>query len=95
MRQGVKLKPRVKPILDDLITQSEAARLRGMSLAAVNEHVRSGRWRSEVRYGKRLVNKADVESFEPKTHKAKHREKQTKMQTHRKPKADRRQMKRK
>ena len=57
---------------DELITQSEAAAIRGMSLAAVNEHVRAGRWRSEVRYGKRLVYRRDVESFEPKTHKAKH-----------------------
>jgi hypothetical protein len=94
MRQGAKLKTRTKPVRDDLITQSEAARLRGMSLAAVNEHVRSGRWRSEFRYGKRLVYKADVDSFEPKTHKAKHRGEQTKTQTRRKPKANRKQMKR-
>lgn len=57
---------------EKLITQSEAADLRGMTLAAVNEHVRSGRWRSEVRYGKRLVYLKDVETFEPKTHKSKH-----------------------
>lgn len=58
---------------EELITQSEAAEIRSMTLAAVNEHVRAGRWRSEVRYGKRLVYRADVESFEPKTHKEKHR----------------------
>jgi hypothetical protein len=58
---------------EPLITQSEAAELRGMSLAAVNEHVRSGRWRSTIAYGKRLVYRADVVGFEPKTHKAKHR----------------------
>jgi hypothetical protein len=57
---------------NELITQSEAARLRGMSLAAVNNHVRSGRWRSKQMYGKRLVYKADVIEFEPKTHKSKH-----------------------
>jgi hypothetical protein len=57
----------------ELITQSEAADMRSMTLAAVNEHVRSGRWRSAVRYGKRLVYREDVVGFEPKTHKAKHR----------------------
>ena len=57
---------------DELITQTAAAELRGMSLAAVNQHVRSGRWRSELKYGKRLVYRADVVSFEPKTHKSKH-----------------------
>lgn len=57
----------------ELITQTEAARLRGMTLAAVNEHVRSGRWRSVTKYGKRLVYRADVVGFEPKTHKARHK----------------------
>lgn len=57
---------------DELITQTAAAELRGMSLAAVNQHVRSGRWRSEFKYGKRLVYRADVVDFEPKTHKSKH-----------------------
>ncbi len=57
---------------DELITQTAAAELRGMSLAAVNQHVRSGRWRSEIKYGKTLVYRADVIGFEPKTHKAKH-----------------------
>ncbi len=60
---------------NELITQTEAAELRGMSLAAINEHVRSGRFRSEIKYGKRLVYKADVIAFEPKTHKAKHADK--------------------
>lgn len=80
---------------EELITQSEAAEIRGMSLAAVNEHVRSGRWRSEFRFGKRLVYRVDVESFEPKTHKAKHRlskqnrkPKANSEQTARKPKAN-------
>jgi hypothetical protein len=57
---------------NELITQTDAAELRGMSLASINEHVRSGRFRSKVKYGKRLVYKADVVAFEPKTHKAKH-----------------------
>jgi predicted HTH domain antitoxin len=49
----------------ELITQTEAARLKGMSLAAVNDLVRRGRWRSESVYGKRLVHKKDVDAFEP------------------------------
>jgi hypothetical protein len=57
---------------EELITQTAAAELRGMSLAAVNQHVRSGRWRSQLKYGKRLVYRSDVLSFEPKTHKTKH-----------------------
>jgi hypothetical protein len=57
---------------NELITQSEAAALRGMSLSSINEHVRSGRFRSKVVYEKRLVYKVDVVTFEPKTHKAKH-----------------------
>jgi hypothetical protein len=57
---------------ESLITQTEAAELRGMSLAAVNQHVRSGRWRSALKYGKRLVYISDVVGFDPKTHKAKH-----------------------
>jgi hypothetical protein len=55
---------------DELITQTEAASMKGMTLAAVNELVRRGRLRSESVYGKRLVYRADVESFEPKTRKA-------------------------
>jgi hypothetical protein len=57
---------------DELITQTAAAQLRGMTLAAVNEHVRSGNWRSEIRYGKRLVVRADVVNWKPMTHKKKH-----------------------
>jgi hypothetical protein len=63
----------VKKVTEELITQTEAAALRRMSLAAVNEHVRNGRWRSELKYGKRLVYREDVVAFDPKTHKAKHR----------------------
>lgn len=55
---------------DELITQSQAAALKGMTLAAVNELVRRGRWRSENVYGKRLVYRSEVEAFEPKTHKS-------------------------
>ncbi len=50
---------------DELITQSAAATLRGVTLAAINDLVRRGRLRSIERYGKVLVYRADVESFAP------------------------------
>ena len=49
---------------EELITQSEAAELRGVTLAAINDLVKRGRIRSEERYGKVLVYHSDVESFE-------------------------------
>lgn len=49
----------------DLMTQAEAAELRGTTVAAINELVRRGRLRSVERFGKRLVYRSDVESFEP------------------------------
>ena len=51
---------------EDWITQTEAARLKGMTLAAINELVRRARVRSTELYGKRLVSRADIEAFEPK-----------------------------
>jgi hypothetical protein len=50
---------------DELITQSEAARLRGVTLAAINDLVKRGRLRSCEQYGKVLVYRSDVENFEP------------------------------
>jgi excisionase family DNA binding protein len=55
----------------ELITQSEAAKLRGVTLASINELVRAGRLRFFKAYGKRLVYRDEVLAFEPKTHKAK------------------------
>lgn len=49
---------------DELITQSEAAGLRGCTVAAINDLVKRGRIRSEERYGKVLVYRSEVESFE-------------------------------
>jgi hypothetical protein len=49
----------------DLITQSEAATLRGVSLASINDLVRRGRLRSVEQFGKRLVYRTDVLSFAP------------------------------
>ena len=49
---------------DDLITLSEAAELRGVSVSAISHLVRRGRLRSVARYGKTLVYKPEVEAFE-------------------------------
>jgi excisionase family DNA binding protein len=50
--------------LDDLISQAEAARIRGVSRASINELVKRGRLRSETIAGKVLVYRSDVESFQ-------------------------------
>ena len=50
--------------MDDLITQSEAARIRGISLPSINELVRRGRLRSKEVFGKKLVYRSEVEAFE-------------------------------
>lgn len=50
--------------MSDLITQVEAARLRGVSLPSINELVRRGRLRSKEVFGKKLVYRSEVEAFE-------------------------------
>lgn len=50
---------------EDLITQSEAAELRGASVAAINDLVRRGKLRSEEKFGKRLVFRSDVLAYVP------------------------------
>jgi hypothetical protein len=47
----------------ELITQTEAARLSGRTLAAINELVRRGTLRHEKEYGKRLVYRSEVEAL--------------------------------
>lgn len=48
----------------DLITQAEAARIRGVSLASIAELVTRGRLRHVEMFGKRLVFRSEVEAFE-------------------------------
>jgi hypothetical protein len=50
--------------MGDLITQTEAARLRGVSLASINELMRRGRLRSKEVFGKKLVYRSEVLAFE-------------------------------
>jgi hypothetical protein len=55
---------------EDLISQTEAAQLRGVSPQSISELVKRGRLMKYVRYGLPLVSRAEVLAFEPKTHKA-------------------------
>jgi len=48
----------------DLITIAEAARLRGVSRSAISELVRRGRLRSIEMFGRVLVYRSEVESFQ-------------------------------
>lgn len=50
---------------EDLITQAEAAELRGSTIPAINELVRRGRLRSVARFGKTLVFRSEVLAYEP------------------------------
>jgi excisionase family DNA binding protein len=49
----------------DWISLSEAARLRGVSRQAISKLVKKGRLKSIVIGGHVLVNRIDVEGFEP------------------------------
>jgi excisionase family DNA binding protein len=50
--------------IDDLITVTEAAQLRGVSRAAIHELVQRGRLRSEKMFGRVLLYRSEVEAFE-------------------------------
>jgi hypothetical protein len=49
----------------DLITQLEAAELKGCSLQAINNLVRRGRLKGYGKYGRVLVSRSEVVGFEP------------------------------
>ena len=51
--------------MEDWITQTEAAELRGLSVQVVHNWVRRGRVRTTERYGKTLVSRADVLAYNP------------------------------
>jgi hypothetical protein len=50
---------------DDLITQAEAARLRGVTRSAITYLVTQGRLQTYERYGIRFVSRREVEAYEP------------------------------
>ncbi len=49
---------------DDLISQAEAARIRGVSRASINELVKRGRLRAVPVAGKVLVYRSEVKGFQ-------------------------------
>jgi hypothetical protein len=50
--------------MSDLISQAEAARIRGVTRAAIRDLIRRGRIRSFNLAGRELVYRGEVESFE-------------------------------
>jgi hypothetical protein len=54
---------------DGLITQTEAARLKGTTLSVVNQWVRRGRVRSVDLFGRKLVYREDVLAYNPEDNK--------------------------
>lgn len=52
--------------LDGLITQAEAARLRGVTPVAILDLIRRGRLRAVEIAGLKLLRRSDVENFERK-----------------------------
>ena len=49
--------------MSDLMTQAEAAELRGVTRAAITDLVKRGRLRTIKLFGKKLVYRSEVESF--------------------------------
>ena len=56
-----KKSPRLR--LDELVTQSEAAEIRGVTVAAITELVRRKRLRVVERFGLKLLFRKEVEEF--------------------------------
>jgi hypothetical protein len=50
---------------EDLITQAEAARLRGVTRSAIAYLIAQGRLKTYKRFGVSFVSKSEVESYEP------------------------------
>jgi hypothetical protein len=50
---------------EDLITQAEAARLRGVTRSAIAYLITQGRLRTYERFGVTFVSKREVENYEP------------------------------
>lgn len=53
-----------KDVMNDLISQAEASRLRGVTRAAIRDLIRRGRLRSITVGGRELVFRSEVEAFE-------------------------------
>jgi excisionase family DNA binding protein len=53
-----------KDSMDDLISQTEAAELRGVTKAAIADLIRRGRLQPVMVAGRPLLHRSEVESFE-------------------------------
>jgi excisionase family DNA binding protein len=53
--------------IEDLITVTEAAELRGISRQAIHALIQRGRLRSVEMFGRVLVYRSEIESFEKET----------------------------
>ena len=53
------------PNVEDLVSQSEAARLRGVTKAAINNLIKRGRLQTVEVAGRPLLYRHEVETFEP------------------------------
>lgn len=51
-------------VMSDLISQAEAARIRGVTRAAIRDLIRRGRLRSVTVGGRELVYRSEAENFE-------------------------------
>jgi excisionase family DNA binding protein len=51
--------------LEDLVTQKEAAEMRGVSIQAIDYLIRAGRLRTIKFGGKRFLFRKEVEAYEP------------------------------
>lgn len=49
--------------IEDLISQTDAAKLRGVTVAAISDLVRRGRLSTVVIAGRKFVNREEVSSF--------------------------------
>lgn len=63
-KQMEQIKGEIEINMSDMITQIEAAGIRGVSRAAITDLVNRGRLRSVELFGKRLVFRSEVEEFE-------------------------------
>jgi hypothetical protein len=50
--------------LEDLISQTDAAKLRGVTAAAISDLIRRGRLSTVVIGGRKFVNRVEVSNFE-------------------------------
>ncbi len=51
--------------MDDLISQKDAAELRGVSKSAISDLIKRGRLQTVIVAGRPLLRRSEVEAFEP------------------------------